>query len=341
MINLTTTSDIIRLVTSAAVALDVHADFVDHTSAAYTPGRQNTTITTATTTTVLSSPAASTQRSLKHMILCARGGANTVTVEFFDGANAFRMHSFALSSGEVLEYTDTEGWRTLDSSGNIQVSDPLGPGQLLRPPQYVTASNPTFAHAPGTRFFVVEGVGGGGGGGGAAAVAGAGGNGGNSGNWGRRTFTSVNGTSAIVIGAAGTTGSGAAGGNGGNSTFTHNGTTLTLPGGIGGALLAGAATLALNAANAGNAASTNADIDIVGAQGGRAFRNAAVATAIESGSGGSNPLGTGGQPVGGVASAGQGATGFGSGGGGAAAPTAAAQTGGTPRPGVFIVWDYA
>jgi hypothetical protein len=117
MIVLTGTSDILRVVTSAAAALDVHCSFVDNTAATYTPGRQNTAITTATTTTVLAAPAAATQRGLKKLSAVARGGANTVTVEYFDGSTATRLVSVAPASGETLEYEDAHGWRVLTVDG--------------------------------------------------------------------------------------------------------------------------------------------------------------------------------------------------------------------------------
>jgi hypothetical protein len=123
MIILSGTSDVIRLVTTAAVALDVHASWVDNqtaTATPYTPGRTNTAITTATTTTVLAAPAASTQRQLKKLMANARGGANTVTVEYFDGATAFRQLQVALLTGESIEYEDLAGWAIRDANGVLK-----------------------------------------------------------------------------------------------------------------------------------------------------------------------------------------------------------------------------
>jgi len=57
MLILSSTSDIIRVVTSAAADVDVHASWVDNASGTITPGRTNTApITTATTTTKSSWP---------------------------------------------------------------------------------------------------------------------------------------------------------------------------------------------------------------------------------------------------------------------------------------------
>jgi hypothetical protein len=117
MIVLSTTSDIVRVTTSAAVALDVQASYADNTATSFAPGRQPTAISTATTTTVLSSPAASTQRGLKSLTAHARGGANAVSVELFDGSTAYRLASASLASGETLSYEDGRGWFVLAVDG--------------------------------------------------------------------------------------------------------------------------------------------------------------------------------------------------------------------------------
>lgn len=122
MIILATTSDVLRVVTSAAAALDCHLSYITHSTSAYVPARQNAAIASATTTTVLSAPSAGAQSQVKKFTANARGGANTVTVQFFDGTTAFQAVSVALLSGETLEYEDAKGWRVLDASGNVKVT---------------------------------------------------------------------------------------------------------------------------------------------------------------------------------------------------------------------------
>lgn len=299
MINLTTTSDIIRLITSAAVALDVQASYVDHTASAYTPGRQLTTITTATTTTVVSAPAASTQRSLKHLRAHARGGANTVTVEYFDGTNAFRALSVSLLAGETLEYTDTVGWRVQDASGAEKTTG-VGSGRLLRAPQVLT-SGTSISHPTGTATIFVRVLGAGGGSTGCANSAGGQitvGGGGASGAYAERTFVASSLTSTYTIGAGGTAGAntGAAAGTGGSTTFTHGGVTVTCPGGTGAPLnttagMAGAsgATVGSTPGGAPGAVSTNGDVNFGGSPGGIGLRFSG--TAAQSGAGAGGPFG--------------------------------------------------
>lgn len=218
--------------------------------------------------------------------------------------------------------------------------------RLLRAPQIISATNAAFAHPTGTRFIIVEGVGGGGASGGAGAVAGGVGSGGNSGTWGRRTFTSISGTSNVVVGAGGTAGAaGAAGNTGGSSSWTHNGSTTTLPGGVGGTVLAGAASIATAAINAANAAATSADVSFPGAIGQPGYRTAGAAAPTWSGDGGSCPFGTGGRGVlaaAGVTQAGRSGNGFGSGASGRSnGSSAVAQAGTAGNSGLWICWEFS
>jgi hypothetical protein len=90
MLLLTTTSDIIRLITGSAADIDVYVSYIDLNGTTVTTGRTPTpAITTATTTTICASPGASTSRNIKHInITNNHATASTVVdVEFFDGTN--------------------------------------------------------------------------------------------------------------------------------------------------------------------------------------------------------------------------------------------------------------
>ena len=112
MILLTATTDIIEIVTSAAVTLDVHASYVDHASGTITPGRQNTAISTATTTTVVSSPGASTQRNVKTLNIRNRAASASVdvTVVFDQNTTNYELYKVSLRGGETLEYIEGVGF---------------------------------------------------------------------------------------------------------------------------------------------------------------------------------------------------------------------------------------
>ena len=120
MLLLTSTSDIVRLTTSAATStIEVHASFVDMSGTTITPGRANTRITTATTTTIVDSPAASTQRNVKAIYVTNNStGTNCIVgVEHFDGINSVELMQFVLLPGESMGYREDGSWTHRDRQG--------------------------------------------------------------------------------------------------------------------------------------------------------------------------------------------------------------------------------
>lgn len=120
MLLLTSTSDIVRLTTSAATStIEVHASFVDMSGTTITPGRANTRITTATTTTIVDSPAASTQRNVKAIYVTNNStGTNCIVgVEHFDGTNSVELMQFVLLPGESMGYREDGSWAHRDRQG--------------------------------------------------------------------------------------------------------------------------------------------------------------------------------------------------------------------------------
>jgi hypothetical protein len=121
--NLTGTSDLIRVVTTTTADIDVQASWADQTTTAFTPGRTNTLITTATTTTVVGSPAASTQRAVTSLKVRNdhASNSNTVTILHTDGTTAVNVWSGTLLAGEQVQY-DGKRFEKLDSNGNTRTS---------------------------------------------------------------------------------------------------------------------------------------------------------------------------------------------------------------------------
>ncbi len=120
MLLLTSTSDVVRIVTGTATStIEVHASYVDVASGVVTPGRTNTRITTAATTTVVPSPAASTQRNLKGLYVTnnSAGTSCSVGVEHFDGTNSVELMQFNLLPGENMTFNEDGGWRHRDANG--------------------------------------------------------------------------------------------------------------------------------------------------------------------------------------------------------------------------------
>lgn len=120
MLLLTSTSDIVRLITGAAAStIEVHTSYVDVSGTTITPGRTNTRITTATTTTIVSSPAASTQRNVKAIYVTNNsvGTSCVVGVEHFDGTNSVELMQFVLLPGENMGYREDGSWVHRDQNG--------------------------------------------------------------------------------------------------------------------------------------------------------------------------------------------------------------------------------
>ena len=120
MLLLTSTSDLIQVVTSAAASVVVHASYVDNNAGTITPARTNTAaITSATTTTVVASPSASVQRNVKFLNIVNNSGSATtnVTVQHTDGTNVVELISVTLLPSEDLVLSSTGDWQHHDSNG--------------------------------------------------------------------------------------------------------------------------------------------------------------------------------------------------------------------------------
>jgi hypothetical protein len=105
MMNLASTSDVLRVVTSAAAQIEAHVSWVDLSGSTVTPSRQNTpAIVTATTTTIAPSPPASTVRNIKHVNITNDHPSQScvVTLEHFDGTTAIELISYILLPGENM-----------------------------------------------------------------------------------------------------------------------------------------------------------------------------------------------------------------------------------------------
>ena len=113
MLLLTSTSDIIRVVTGSAADIECHASYVDISGTTITPLRTNTApIVTATTTTVVASPAVSTQRNVKALYIHNTSAtvASTVLIQHFDGTVSVDLVNCTLLPDEHLNFNDNGTW---------------------------------------------------------------------------------------------------------------------------------------------------------------------------------------------------------------------------------------
>jgi hypothetical protein len=231
MLLLTSTSDLVQVVTGSAGAISVRADYVDNNAGTITPGRTNTaSIATAATTTVVASPGSGVQRNLKSLTVFNTSAtvANLITVQHTDGTTAEALWKGTLAVGESVTFDQNGDWTYSNSGGVPYVNN--GPGRFIASTLLTTGT--TFTTGTQTSKLRIRMVGGGGGGAGCTSVAsaasyGGGGGGGAYAEW--VVAVSPNTAYTYAIGAAGTGASGAAGNNGGSTTFAVGGTTVTAP----------------------------------------------------------------------------------------------------------------
>lgn len=156
MLLLGSISDLIRVTTSAATTVDVHASWVDLSGTTVTPGRTNTLISTATTTTVVASPAASTYRTVKTLTVRNRGASgNTVTILHSDGTNIPELVKVTLNADEQLIYQEDGGWWIADAlfRKKIFVASDLAV-QIVQLPADVATALASYQNVTGFSFPV-------------------------------------------------------------------------------------------------------------------------------------------------------------------------------------------
>lgn len=115
MLLLTSANDFVQIgVSVSAVAIDAHVSWVDTSNAgAITPGRKNSTTTTAGLMIIAPAPPASTQRNIKTMNIRNKHATDPcqITVYHYDGTTNELLFDTTLQAGKTLDYTDTGGFR--------------------------------------------------------------------------------------------------------------------------------------------------------------------------------------------------------------------------------------
>ena len=119
---LTSTTQILQIVLRAAKATNdcpVTIDYIDFTTTTTTAGLQLSTTNGVTAVTTLSSPAASTQRKVNFISIANKDTASiTLTLQIYDSSTSstYAIGTITLAVGSVLQFTDTRGWFTINSS---------------------------------------------------------------------------------------------------------------------------------------------------------------------------------------------------------------------------------
>ena len=120
MLLLTSTSDIIRVVTGASVStITVHASYVDNNTGTITPGRTNTNITTAGTATIVAAPSSGVQRNVRAIYITNNNATTScqVTVQHFDGTTSTDLMGVTVAAGENLVLDEDGSWHHHNPQG--------------------------------------------------------------------------------------------------------------------------------------------------------------------------------------------------------------------------------
>lgn len=328
-------TSLLQLVTGSAVAIDVHASWVDRDDAGLTitPDCDNVEITTATTATIVGSPSALSKRALKQLVIrnVHASSSNAIIVNHSDGTTTATLWAGTLAAGQDLVYEDGKGW--YQNSGTTLISHQV----------FVTGSG-TYTTPGGVRAIKVECIGGGGAGGSclSAATNSAGAGGGGSGGYSCAVVTSPAASYPYAVGAGGTPGAAGAnpGGAGVDTTFGAAGAVCLARGGAGG--LADTVTT-IHAGGLGGAGGlSSAATGDVKADGQPGEAGVALAAAqCLSGRGGSSVYGGGGVSRKNATTAGDTGKSYGGGGsGGSIISGGASQQGGAGGAGLILVTEY-
>lgn len=161
MLLLTSTSDLLQVVTGSAGSINVHASWVDNASGTITPGRTNTAaITTAATTTVVASPAASTQRNVKLLVVYNASATvtNLVTIQHTDGTNTEVIWKGTLAPGESFSLDDVGDDHVKDSNGIEKTTTAYPPLIFNSSTSTVSAGYAADTYMAGSGILLPSGV---------------------------------------------------------------------------------------------------------------------------------------------------------------------------------------
>jgi len=119
---LASTSDKIQVITGAALAATVvHASWVDNSSGTITPGRTNSSFSTAATNDAVAAPGASTYRNIRFLsVRNTNASAQTITVQHTDGTTVIILWKGVLAQDESVVF-DESGRPTKFNSGGLPV----------------------------------------------------------------------------------------------------------------------------------------------------------------------------------------------------------------------------
>jgi hypothetical protein len=128
MLNLTTSTSKVEVVSGNAATVDSLLSWVDYDSSVNPPttaGETSAAIASATTTDISGSPTGSIKRAIRGVNLYNKDAALTadLTVRHYNGTLTILLRKVLLAPGETLAFEDNR-WAVYDSNGYLRVSQP-------------------------------------------------------------------------------------------------------------------------------------------------------------------------------------------------------------------------
>jgi hypothetical protein len=124
MLLLSSTSEILQLLTSGSEAVAVQISYADYTAPSTVDPETttNVVISAAGTVTIVPSPSGSAKRNVKELSIYNTDGSGTlqVTVIHYDGSVQVQKQTATLQPNYALHYEDKEGWYVTDGAGGRQ-----------------------------------------------------------------------------------------------------------------------------------------------------------------------------------------------------------------------------
>lgn len=145
----------LEMVRSAAVDIDVIANWIDITTAAVAEDSTLNKFTTAATADLLAAPAASTTRKIKFLSIrnIHASSSNTLTIQLNTSGTSHRLMAITLLAGEAVVFVEGQGWIYYGADGSIKdAAVAAAPNSTYRTILDVTGSH-TAARVAGTYGF--------------------------------------------------------------------------------------------------------------------------------------------------------------------------------------------
>jgi hypothetical protein len=132
----------------------VSVEFTEITSSAFTPGHQDAAANGTTAVTILSAPASSTYRVVRHINVYNKDTVSaTVTIQFNNNSTLRELVVVALASGQTLTWSPEGGWSVFTAVSTAASDTVAGVIEIATQAEMETATDTARAVTPGRLVY--------------------------------------------------------------------------------------------------------------------------------------------------------------------------------------------